>query len=152
MSKVQKKYLLHELMHGVSLVGAMLDKVRGAGADVPVDADITLFSKYPDLEKQFDKIESGIQWLYQFIANGDFKRKSDWRKKGLEQKYEIEKSDGSFVDPDAQYFVLRLDGGELHHYACREAIRTYASIIQTENPKFAVELKEWVDEYSNGSD
>lgn len=41
---------------------------------------------------------------------------------GLFGKYKIEKSDGSPIDPKAQYFVLRLDTDK----AARAAMVTYA--------------------------
>lgn len=47
------------------------------------------------------------------------------------------------VDPNAEYFVLRLDGeGEYSHVmACREAINAYADAIQEYRPQLANELR-----------
>ena len=47
---------------------------------------------------------------------------------GLFNKYKIEKADGSPVDPNAIYFVLRLDTD----VAAREAAIFYATLIQNE--------------------
>lgn len=44
-----------------------------------------------------------------------------------------------------KYFVLKPEGTNLHAQACREAMRTYACIIEQENPLFAQEIIEWVD-------
>lgn len=62
---------------------------------------------------------------------------------GLHQRYEIYKSSGEPVDPNAEYFVLRLDlGGNdpKHIQACRQAIRTYAVAIQDHLPVLANDL------------
>ena len=53
---------------------------------------------------------------------------------GLHQRYNVSKADGSPVDPDAVYFVLRLDrNGDdgIHREACREAARAYASYVDS---------------------
>jgi hypothetical protein len=60
----------------------------------------------------------------------------------LFKKYEIQKSDGTPVDPEAQYFVLRLDTDP----AARHAALMYASYIGGSDPEFAKELREWVSE------
>ena len=52
--------------------------------------------------------------------------------RGLYQKYRILKANGAPVDPEAVYFVLRLDRNcsDLAHLeACREAVRAYADEI-----------------------
>lgn len=51
---------------------------------------------------------------------------------GLHRKYIVRKADGSPNDPNASYFVLRLDDGcrdEVHLRACRIAAAQYASEI-----------------------
>jgi hypothetical protein len=51
---------------------------------------------------------------------------------GLHKKYVVSKANGSPSDPDAIYFVLRLDPGckdDLHVRASRAAARTYAAIV-----------------------
>jgi hypothetical protein len=50
------------------------------------------------------------------------------KKQGLISRYKITKLDGSDVDPNAHYFVLRLDknGSDKKHIAaCRKAICVY---------------------------
>lgn len=64
----------------------------------------------------------------------------------LYKKYVIFKADGSPVDPNADYFVLRLDTDE----AARAAARTYASEIESQLPALAAELMEKIDDYEFG--
>jgi len=54
-------------------------------------------------------------------------------KKGLYRKYQLVKADGSPVDPQGTYFVMRVDEfliecdlDRSHRLACRKALRTYA--------------------------
>ena len=56
--------------------------------------------------------------------------------KGLYGKYIITKADGSPVDPNADYFVLRLDTDP----AARHAARTYARNMYDRNHALADEL------------
>jgi len=56
-------------------------------------------------------------------------------------KYRIEKTDGTPIDDDAEYFVLRIDNDP---YA-REALREYARCIEHINPSAWRELREWAD-------
>ena len=56
--------------------------------------------------------------------------------KGLYNKYKIEKKDGSLVDVDAQYFVLRLDTDR----AARVAVLTYAIEIANTNPALSRDI------------
>jgi len=65
--------------------------------------------------------------------------------KGLYGKYKIEKTDGTPIDPKAQYFVLRLDTDP---YA-RRAIRKYAVYMDEVNPQLGRELKRWLQETHN---
>lgn len=57
--------------------------------------------------------------------------------KGLFKKYVIAKADGSPVDPDAVYFVLRLDT-DPHAEVAAEA---YATSIESENSSLAQGLR-----------
>ena len=57
--------------------------------------------------------------------------------KGLYGKYIITKADGSPVDPNADYFVLRLDTDP----AARHAARTYARDMHGRNQVLADELE-----------
>lgn len=50
--------------------------------------------------------------------------------KGLYQKYSISRTDGSPMDPNSDYFVLRVDK-DSH---ARKALRVYAENIKDENP------------------
>lgn len=76
---------------------------------------------------------------------------------GLYVKYRVEKSDGTPVDPNAVYFVLRLDfsecdqennpehmGKRRHIRACRAALWTYCNEIQSVPPlaQLARELRQ----------
>ncbi|MEO0797181.1 MAG: hypothetical protein AAFX93_18665 [Verrucomicrobiota bacterium] len=62
---------------------------------------------------------------------------------GLQNKYIVTKSDGAPVNPLAEYFVLRLDGGAHapHHEACRAALSLYADLIASEYPQLAADLR-----------
>lgn len=62
---------------------------------------------------------------------------------GLYQKYVIRKADGSPINPDAQYFVLRIDTDP----NARKALLRYSSLISESNPALAQELYEWVMKY-----
>ncbi len=61
----------------------------------------------------------------------------------LFNKYNIEKQDGSPVDPNAQYFVLRIDTDP----AARYALNAYALFVFKTDPKFSRELLEWISQY-----
>lgn len=63
-----------------------------------------------------------------------------YKEGGWEDKYIISKSDGSPVDENAIYFVLRLDT-DIH---ARRAALAYAASVQAENPLFAREIREKV--------
>lgn len=56
--------------------------------------------------------------------------------KGLYNKYNIQFNDGTPTDPDATYFVLRLDTD----LAARWAIVLYAFICREDNPQLASDL------------
>lgn len=62
---------------------------------------------------------------------------------GLHLKYYISKVDGTPIDPEAEYFILRLDENatDLRHVnACRQAICTYAKAMQEFLPELANDL------------
>jgi hypothetical protein len=70
------------------------------------------------------------------------------KKQGLISRYKITKLDGSDVDPNAHYFVLRLDknGSDKKHIAaCRKAICVYAEEIKDHLPHLAYDLKKLYD-------
>ena len=61
---------------------------------------------------------------------------------GLYQKYELEHTDGSPIDPRNEYFVLKVAGfGNADHIvASRIAIRAYADAIKDTMPELAADL------------
>lgn len=64
---------------------------------------------------------------------------------GFHQRFRIERLDGRPVDPNAEYFVLRLDAGgrdTKHINACRAAIGIYADLIASHIPGLAKDLHE----------
>jgi hypothetical protein len=63
----------------------------------------------------------------------------------LFQKYNVTKNDGSPVDQNAQYFVLRVDTDAV----ARKAVLHYSSCISRTDPEFAEELYQWVMQYEN---
>lgn len=60
--------------------------------------------------------------------------------KGLYTKYVIQKSDGSPVDPEAQYFILRIDKGD-YVMACRAALAVFARRVRLRNPTLADDIE-----------
>jgi len=68
----------------------------------------------------------------------------EMKSKGLFGKYIIKKADGSKVDKDAEYFVLRLngDGDPKHIQACRDAILCYGRNIKDHLPLLAADILE----------
>ena len=64
----------------------------------------------------------------------------------LFNKYTIAKSDGSPVDPNARYFVLRLDGTDKFAEASRFAAAMYAEIVDEQEPEFASHIRELVED------
>lgn len=63
--------------------------------------------------------------------------------KKLYYKYEIIKTNGEPTDPDAHYFVLRIDTDP----AARAALITYADQIQDNEPEFAAQLRAWLAKF-----
>jgi hypothetical protein len=67
---------------------------------------------------------------------------------GLHHRYNVTKANGSPVDENAVYFVLRIDNGgddPLHIDACREAVLTYAKYLHgTRLAQLARELEDFV--------
>lgn len=66
-----------------------------------------------------------------------------YKKGGWEYKYHIEKVDGSPVDPEAEYFVLRLDK-DPH---ARVAAMAYAESVRRVNYQFADDIVSHVEQY-----
>lgn len=67
--------------------------------------------------------------------------------KGLYKKYIIQKVNGTEIDKNADYFVLRLDTDP---YA-REAIAFYAALIKKHNPELADDLLKKFASYAQGT-
>lgn len=70
---------------------------------------------------------------------------------GLHRRYEVRKADGSPVDPNAVYFVLRLDSDGTdpdHIQACRVAALAYSDQFPVGHRlrRLADELRELVEE------
>jgi hypothetical protein len=67
---------------------------------------------------------------------------------GLINKYNITKADGSEVDPNARYFILRYDPNQkdnIHGDACRKALRVYAEEIAEYMPRLSFDLLSELD-------
>ena len=63
---------------------------------------------------------------------------------GLHLRFRVERTDGKPIDPNAEYFVLRLDdsgSNTAHIAACRKAILTYAKEIEPQIPQLAADLQ-----------
>lgn len=58
----------------------------------------------------------------------------------LYNKYQVSKSNGEPTDPNAQYFVLRIDTDP----NARTALLMYAELIDDKEPEFAHQLRYWV--------
>lgn len=65
-------------------------------------------------------------------------------KKGIYGKYIVKKADGSKCDPNAVYFVLRLDTDA----AARKAMSTYAD--DCSNKQLAKEIRGYLDSLVDG--
>ncbi len=73
---------------------------------------------------------------------------------GLHQRYKVTKADGSPTDPNAVYFVLRLDLGgsdSVHTQRCRLAASEYARHCEgTHLQQVGRELADLVNEIESG--
>lgn len=67
---------------------------------------------------------------------------------GLHQKYVVSHANGKPLDPNAVYFVLRLDGCHLHNIACRSAALEWCRevLVRPDNPltQTAEDLRELI--------
>ena len=64
---------------------------------------------------------------------------------GIHFKYLLAKADGSPVDEDGDYFVLKLNRKDAKHaHACQEAALAYANDIEEVLPQLAEDLREKV--------
>lgn len=64
------------------------------------------------------------------------------KEKGLYGKYIITRADGKPIDPENEYFVLKIEGkGDKEHIeACRRAILVYADEIEEHLPELANDI------------
>lgn len=46
---------------------------------------------------------------------------------------------------ELKYFVLKPKGLDIHAMASRAALKTYAMILQAEDPKMALEMRNWAN-------
>lgn len=63
---------------------------------------------------------------------------------GLHHRYNVKKADGTPVDPENEYFLLKLKGkgSKGHIEASRKAILKYADEIEFHKPKLANDIRE----------
>jgi len=60
--------------------------------------------------------------------------------KGLYKKYLIYKTSGKPIDPNAEFIVLRIDGGRYLH-ACRAGAAAFAEAVREHNPRLANDIQ-----------
>ena len=60
---------------------------------------------------------------------------------GLKRKYIITKTNGKSIDPDAVYFVLRVDK-DPHAIP---ALKAYADSVEKDNPEFASDIRALIE-------
>ena len=68
-----------------------------------------------------------------------------YKEGGYKKKFQIFKADGSFTDPKADYFVLRLDK-DPHS---RVALKAYAESVRVDNKELAEDLFEILKRYKD---
>jgi hypothetical protein len=66
---------------------------------------------------------------------------------GLKKRYHVRRVDKK-EDPNADYFVMRLDEGDKHAMTALEA---YAKSVEGERPVLAQDLRDKVKKYKRGS-
>ena len=84
---------------------------------------------------------SWYEWLIQWVI--EIKKGDIMENIGLYNKYIINKSDGTDIDINADYFVLRLD----KDIRARKALRVFAESIKKENPVFSNDINVKLDMY-----
>jgi hypothetical protein len=70
---------------------------------------------------------------------------SELKNYGLLPRYKVTKTDGTPVDPRAEYFILRYDdyGSDPKHIeACRKALAVYAEEIKEHLPLLSADLNQ----------
>ena len=105
--------------------------------------ECTTYFNYPYWIKILGYPDQGITKCEKY-RKSELPIKKGYKKGGLQKsKYIISKDDGSDVDPDAWYFVLRVDKDP---HAQKAAI-VYAQSVEEDNPLLAKELMEQVRLY-----
>lgn len=63
---------------------------------------------------------------------------------GLYNKYVIGRTDGTQINPENVYFILKLEGegDPIHMEACRKSVLKYADEIEPHLPQLAKDLRE----------
>jgi hypothetical protein len=90
-------------------------------------------------KSQGTKCKCTIKYLEETVM------KNQKERTGLYSKYFMEKSNGDPMDPNAEYFPLRVDDGASDSEdlkACRAAIHKYAEVIENTKPQLAADLRE----------
>jgi hypothetical protein len=103
----------------------------------------TLTKELPEAIKDDPLYKGGIR---------DYCEELTLEQKGLINKYYVCKADGRECDPNAEYFVLRLDDGSTdpkHVEACRQAVLCYAEGIKDHLPQLHKDL---VEKYGEGNE
>jgi hypothetical protein len=88
----------------------------------------------------------GVETLAGIFGNmaENGKKEKNMAKKRLYRKYEIRKANGKPVDPNARYFVLRIDSDP----SARVATLVYADEMEKIGELlFAEQLREWVAKF-----
>jgi hypothetical protein len=90
--------------------------------------------------------KNGEEDLYELYAKSEIPGlESNYKKGGLESsKYQIKKTDGSTMDPNAWYFVLRIDK-DPH---AKIAAISYAMSVKKDNLRLAIELLSAVQSFT----
>lgn len=65
--------------------------------------------------------------------------------KGLYGKFLLQKTNGSPIDPEAKYIVLRYDANSKDGNLTRAVLIKYASLIRSFNPQFADDLLKQIE-------
>ena len=95
-----------------------------------------------DFVKEFDNDPSIKRILNVFINEVKSRSCIDRSDIGLMNKYNLTRTDGKGINPNNEYFVLKLkgDGDDFHKEACIKALETYALEISSELPALSEDL------------
>jgi hypothetical protein len=90
--------------------------------------------------EQNDRLQEHLAEMEKQLANNE-ENEDKTDKAGLFGKYLVAKRDGTPLDPEAKYFVVRYDAKAAHGDIGRTTLAYYASAIESEMPELAVELR-----------